>query len=190
MNRRLLEYVPQMELPAAPRQAAAQQQEADNEMAYAAELLEARNGAQLQAFLAELADACSADAGGAPLTATPAGPPLVAALARAAQPLFPLHGSGGSLALRRKAARIFGLELEGLSPEDKEFEVARHFVRFAADTIRGVPPDGGADPQTAVQSALVQAARRHAPGLLHHAASRPARGRWQRQGDVIVVLNC
>jgi len=35
-----------------------------------------------------------------------------------------------------RAARILGLELEGLSPEDKEFEIARRFVRMSGDAVR------------------------------------------------------
>src|SRR5690606_8916858 len=41
------------------------------------------------------------------------------------------------LSTRTAAAggRIFGLELEGLSPEDREFEVARRFVRYAGEVF-------------------------------------------------------
>jgi hypothetical protein len=41
---------------------------------------------------------------------------------------------GGKLA--SAAGRMFGLELEGLSAEDREFEVARRFVRFASATTK------------------------------------------------------
>lgn len=34
------------------------------------------------------------------------------------------------------AGRMMGLELEGLSAEDSEFEVARRFVRYARDRLR------------------------------------------------------
>ena len=34
------------------------------------------------------------------------------------------------------ATKLFGLELEGMSPEDQEFEVARRFVRLAASQRR------------------------------------------------------
>ena len=64
---------------------------------------------------------------------------------RAAKSILPLHRAGGPLIdalgsggakLCTRAARIFGLELEGLSPDDKEFELAQHFIRFAADAVR------------------------------------------------------
>ena len=41
---------------------------------------------------------------------------------------------GGKLA--SAAGRMFGLELEGLSVEDREFEVARRLVRFASATTK------------------------------------------------------
>jgi len=41
----------------------------------------------------------------------------------------------GAGALSR-AARMLGLELEGLSSEDKEFEIARRFVRMSGDAVR------------------------------------------------------
>jgi hypothetical protein len=33
------------------------------------------------------------------------------------------------------AARLFGVETEGMSAEDRDFEIARQFVRFAQQTI-------------------------------------------------------
>jgi len=41
----------------------------------------------------------------------------------------------GAGALSR-AARILGVELEGMSSEDKEFEIARRFVRMSSDAVR------------------------------------------------------
>jgi hypothetical protein len=72
--------------------------------------------------------------------------------------------------LKRRAAVLFGLELEGLSPEDKEFEYARHLARFMRDAVQALETRGGTlDAERRVQDALAQAARRHAPGLLRHA---------------------
>ncbi|HSR11927.1 MAG TPA: hypothetical protein VLS90_10840 [Thermodesulfobacteriota bacterium] len=34
------------------------------------------------------------------------------------------------------AGKVFGLEVEGLSPEDQEFKVSKPFVRFAAAARR------------------------------------------------------
>ena len=38
--------------------------------------------------------------------------------------------------LASQAGHAFGLELEGLSPEDSEFEVSKQFVRFAGTTVK------------------------------------------------------
>lgn len=198
MERRLLDYLPDMELApeAAPQPpAAAPALKEDAEMTFGADLLEVGGGAGLQALLAQLVASVGAADGRAPDPAL--GRALTAALARAAQAILPIR-SGPAPArgpdLKTRAARVFGLELEGLSPEDKEFEVARHFVRFAADTVAHARQAGGAagaDPQTRVQAALRWSARRHAPGLLRQAAATPAHsGRWQRQGNRIVVLDC
>ena len=101
---------------------------------------------------------------------------------------------GGRLA--PMAGRIFGLELEGLSPEDQEFETARRFVRLAASAAANAARGSqtSADPQRIVRSAIVSAARRHAPGLLTagSAASGVRRtgansGRWVRRGNTIVL---
>ena len=62
--------------------------------------------------------------------------------------------------------RITGAELEGLSDEDKEFETARAFVRFAMEAGRLAARAPSAQPPAAVATAAARvAARRHAPGL-------------------------
>src|SRR6516164_9165242 len=65
------------------------------------------------------------------------------------------------------AGRVFGLELEGLSGEDAEFEIARRYVTFAGEAVKNLasaPP--GSDPRTAANTAAVAAAKAYAPGLL------------------------
>jgi uncharacterized protein (DUF697 family) len=65
------------------------------------------------------------------------------------------------------AGGIFGLEMEGLSPQDQEYEVARRFVRLAssaaqkAQQLQSVLP-----PDSAARKAVMDAAKKHAPGLL------------------------
>lgn len=93
-----------------------------------------------------------------------------------------------------QAGRIFDLELEGLSPEDKEFELARRFVRFANHAVQHAEMQPtSAPPQAAARNATVAAARQHAPGLIAgpgaQRAAAPARtqGRWQRHGRTIVI---
>jgi hypothetical protein len=66
----------------------------------------------------------------------------------------------------QSATRLFGFELEGLSPEDKEFELAKAFVRLAGETVRRATTlPRAAQPQILALRALAQAARREAPGL-------------------------
>ena len=84
------------------------------------------------------------------------------------------------------ASNMFELELEGLSNEDREFEVARRFVRFASDATRraATAAKRGVPPRAAVGGALKQAAFNHAPGLLRkRRGGRPAgRGGSYRGG--------
>ena len=80
---------------------------------------------------------------------------------------------GGLVAKRGLNAALgaFGLELEGLSQEDQELEVARRYVRFANDAARRLFRQPiSANPRAQARSALRLAARRHAPGLLYRGA--------------------
>jgi hypothetical protein len=82
----------------------------------------------------------------------------------------PAGGMIGSK-LASMAGDAFGLEWGELSPEDRDFEVARRYVRFAGEAAKKAamaPPQ--ADPQAVVKDALVDAARKFAPGLLAPAA--------------------
>jgi hypothetical protein len=91
------------------------------------------------------------------------------------------------------AGALLGLELEGLSGEDREFEVARQLVRFTGAAVQNAalaPPSapGPAVARTAVQ----RAARTYAPGLLTRLQGRstrlwPRSGRWIRRGRAIVL---
>jgi hypothetical protein len=69
--------------------------------------------------------------------------------------------------LASTAGSAFGLEYEGLSGEDREFETARRYVRFAGEAAKKAavaPP--GADPTAVAKTALVESAKTYAPGLL------------------------
>ena len=188
MSSRLLAYRPEMEM---PMPAAVLPLQHEDELALAAQLLEVRQPAQFDAFLAQLLGTTRA---GRQLRGTPLARPLRQLLNRVLTPLMPLHGAAQEH--KRRAARIFGMELEGLSPEDKEFELARRVVRLvcavSAELARPGAAAGGEPPQK-VASALLQAARTLAPGLLKHAAqvsAPPAGGRWRRMGGHVVVLDC
>jgi uncharacterized protein (DUF697 family) len=71
-------------------------------------------------------------------------------------------GSG----LASTVGHALGLELEGLSPEDSEFEVAKQFVRFAGAAVKNAHDAGQTgDPAKQAREAVKEAARLHAPGL-------------------------
>ena len=203
MNR-LLDYTPDMEfLNEEMAPAGTPQAQQNTAMAFGAALLEVASEAELEYLLTDLVASVAAKA--RTPVAAPLGKALVDVLKRASRTILPIHGSGagepgfgtdGGADLKAKAARIFGMELEGLSPEDKEYEVAQQFIRLAADTIGNAALARGAgEPRAAAGAALQQAARRFAPGLLQTEAQAQTQtqqqsGRWQRQGRRIVVFNC
>lgn len=177
------------------------------EMDLAADLLEVTDEAELEQFLGDLIKKAGRAVG--QFVKSPTGRALTSYLKGAARTALPKLGSvlgtmvggpagaalGGQVA--SAAGRYFGLELEGLSPEDQEFEMARRFVEFAGEAAQNAalsPSD--ADPKAAAKAAVIEAAKKHAPGLLRSSASRPAAGgmglvksgRWVRRGRKIVLL--
>ena len=130
---------------------------------------------------------------------------MLKAAAKTALPMIGnaiVPGLGG--AVGSAAADAFGLEAEGLSAEDAQWESAKSFIRFADAAIKKAASTHPAvPPHAAAQSALLQAAKQFAPGLLREAAPtrRPpmhhpnpaahgsgATGRWIRRGNKIVLL--
>ncbi len=91
---------------------------------------------------------------------------------------------------------MFGLETEGLSPEDRELQIARQFVRLVGEAAQRLSdsPSGG-NPETVARNALLAAARRHAPGLASvmrgggpgNVRAKDS-GRWIRREGKIIVL--
>jgi hypothetical protein len=133
----------------------------------AAELLDVTNEAELDAFLGRLVAETSQRAGGR----LPAGArrALVATLKRTAERTLPTltvvlgdatEPAGPSAA--ETAARVYGVEAEGMSAEDRDYEIAHRFIRFAqtatARAAAARAPDAAA--------AVATAARELAPGLL------------------------
>ena len=106
-------------------------------------------------------------------------------------------GVGGRWgALGSMAGKTMGLELEGLTQEDAELEVAKQFVRLASDATRSAltKADGNANPLTVARKAVGQAIEKHAPGLAKSlsangpdGASEGREGRWVRKGSQIVL---
>ena len=179
------------------------------EMELAAELFEVTSEAELEEFLGKLINRASRAAGSViPSSAKQAiggvlkgaARQVLPAIISAARGNFTRHPAAGAGNLAAIAAgRLFGLELEGLSGEDQEFEVARSFVRFAGDTVKNLTrsPDSR-NPQSAARLAAVAAAQVHAPGLVRgrsgtessSAGSLPSTGhsgRWMRRGNKIIL---
>lgn len=116
--------------------------EEEEEMELAAELLGVQSEEQLNEFLGKLFK--KAVGAVKRFAKSPVGGSLFKILKGAAKTALPMLGTaapgaalGGPLGahlggtVAGAAGKAFGLELEGLSPEDQEFEVARRYVRFA-----------------------------------------------------------
>ena len=185
------------------------------EIALASELLEVTNEAEMDRFLGRLLSSV----GGAArqVARTDTGRALGGILKSAARKALPIvgralgdriaPGRGTDVArLATDAGRLFGLELEGLSGEDREFELARAFVRFGRDAARvAATAPRQSDPLAVARTAVQAAAKRSAPGLApaggtragaaccaggaKAGSTRAGRGQWARQGRTIVLFN-
>lgn len=179
----------------------------DEEMELAAELLQVSDEYELDQFLGKIISKAKRAIGRVlpPSVMRTVGGYLKGAVKRALPGVARRIGmavggpAGGVLAgrLAPLAGRFFGLELEGLSPEDQEYEVARRMVRFAgAAAQQAAATPGVATPQTAAKQAVALAAQKHAPGFLRgssiaSAATSSVRGRsgkWIRRGRKIIIL--
>jgi len=217
MDRRLLDYNPETEIIEARAfafdesewpggtSAEAVFSEAD-EMEHAASLLEAASEAELDRFLGDLIDQAGRAIGS--VARSPAKDTLAGILKAAAKRTLPVVARavgqrlGGTsdadigAQVVRAAGKYFGLELEGLSPEDQEFEAAKRFVRFAGEAAKNALAAPAGMP---TEAAAARAAHHYAPGLLSNIPGpRPADpgarhttalgGRWVRRGQAIIVV--
>lgn len=153
------------------------------EMEWAAELLEVTDEQELDQFLGKLIRKAGKAIGG--FVKGPVGQQLGGLLKGVVKRALPtvagtlgnlvvpglggiVGGKLGSLAAGALGAgELFGMELEGLSHEDQEFEAARRIVRFAnaaAQKAAAIHP--GTPAVQAARKALMTAARQHAPGLV------------------------
>jgi uncharacterized protein (DUF697 family) len=170
----------------------------------AAELLSVSNQQELNDFLGSLIK----KAGGAigKIVKSTIGQHLGSYLKSAAGKALPIAGRvlgnaiapgvGGKIGgkIGSMAGSMFGLELEGLSAEDVQFEAAKQFVRFGGEaTQRALKlAEQGIPVPSATSTAITQAAERYLPGLTRKRASSqeprlPQRGSWERQGSKIVL---
>ena len=119
----------------------------DRTLELAAELLNVVNESELDNFVGRLVAEASRESGAH--LSPDARRALIAELRSTAERTLPVlevalgeHRAPTGPAARETAARLFGAELEGLSPEDRDFELAREFVRFshARATAAATPP--------------------------------------------------
>jgi hypothetical protein len=160
----------------------------------ASEFLEISNDQELDHFLGSLISKAAKGIG--KFVASPAGKALGGMLKQVAKKALPIAGGalgtfiggpvGGALGgkLASMAGDAFGLEFEGLSGEDRDFEVAKRYVRFAHDAARTMASaPTTANSQAAAKAAIVEAAKRHAPGLLTPAAAIPGAAHLAHAGS-------
>jgi hypothetical protein len=186
----------------------------EEEIEMAAELLAVSGEQELDQFLGKLVRRVGKAAG--QIIRSPTGKALTGLLRQAAKKALPLAGravgtyfggaGGGNIGSQvgNIAGQVFGLEVEGMSPEDQELQVARRFVRLAGDAANQVAQaPSSAPPRQAARAALAAAARQHAPGLLSSGggaaantrggmaagARRRQSGRWIRRGRNIILLS-
>lgn len=175
------------------------------EMELASEALGLQDDTEMEYFLGKLISSVTRKAGRA--LRSPVGGALVGILKNAARKALPMAGTAvGSMVggpfgtalgakLGSQAGSLLGLELEGLSPQDQEFETARQFVKFAGAAAQNALNSamGGGSPVDAAAKAVATAAKSYAPGLLQKAgayasASGLQSGRWFRRGNTIVIV--
>jgi hypothetical protein len=207
----LAEYSPQMEAfgfsePEFSDGAGAGVLSESDEMELAAELLEVSDERELDQFLGSLIS----KVGGAlkSVVKGPIGSAIGGALKGIAGKALPIAGGalggmfGGPLGatlgsgLASMAGNALGLELEGLSREDQEFEATKRFVRFCGAAIKNAleAPQTG-NPAAIAHDAVNKAAQEIAPGLVGNAGSSTGdtrarnrqSGRWVRQHGKIIV---
>jgi len=211
----LTDYSPQMEFYGGPGRHFPRKRRVlsdSEEMELAAEFLELANEDEMEQFLGDLIGGIGSTLG--KIVNSPTGNALGGVLKDVAKTALPIAGGalgtfvggpiGGMIGsnLASVAGSVLGLELEGLSPEDREFEAAKQFIRFAGQTVANAleaEPHAGphADPEAVAHAAAVEAARVYAPGLMdiagaggyephHHLRSHE--GRWVRHGHRIILL--
>lgn len=175
------------------------------EIELASELLEVSSEQELEQFLGNVFGAVGRAAGNfiRSDTGRALGTILKDSLQSAAKQALPVVGRAigervggyGDIGARAGAAAgtLLGLELEGLSGEDREFEIARQLVRFvSAAARRAVAAPAHLPPSAVARLAARSSARIYAPGLLPRLQGRSTRawprgGRWIRRGRTIVL---
>jgi hypothetical protein len=169
-------------------------------MTLASELLSVQSESELDHFLGKLIRKAGQAVG--KFAKSSAGQALGGILKGAAKAALPAIGNAIAPGIGGVAAGMvgdaFGLESEGLSEEDAEWESAKRFVQFAdlaAKKVAQAHPN--MPPIESAKNAALSAAQKFAPGLLRealtpkgeppHTASGNS-GRWVRRGNQIILF--
>lgn len=198
----LTEYTPQMELEGVPpKELAGESQQGifdeHQEMDQAITLLEAADERQLDRAFGDLVQKANREIGNTVSSAvawavagvlkTVAGHVLPVARETIGQPIGSRLGAELGRGLAFIAGPALGLELEGLSREDSEFELIRQFVRFAAKSVENAASIAPTNkPADVAHRAAAAAARIYAPGLIiagHAPARDPGHTEASGQGN-------
>jgi len=170
------------------------------EIELASELLSVGSERELDQFIGKALKA--AFKGVSNLLGSPEGKLLKSALKKIAKKTLPGIGGavgtffGGPLGttigtkLGTDASQLFELELEGLSPEDREFETAKALVRLTDDAGKQLAENNTGNPEEDARAALIAASRIHAPGLISRRNRRRSgrrRGAWFRRGNRLII---
>jgi uncharacterized protein (DUF697 family) len=169
----------------------------ETEMELASELLTVNNDSELDHFLGDLLKKAVGAVSG--LLGGGQGNILKNIIGTVAKKVLPIAGTaagtifGGPIGaaiggnLGQAASGLFEMEMEGMSNEDREFEVARAVVRFGGNAARQVEDSLSDNPQEDVRQGVIEAAKRFAPGLLikrkHHHHHHDGRGYDNRGSD-------
>ncbi|HKP87227.1 MAG TPA: hypothetical protein VJZ26_14075 [Blastocatellia bacterium] len=185
------------------------------EMELALELLEISSEAELDHFLGNVFKKVGQ---GLKKIAKPLGG-ILKSVAKKALPIvggalgsfIPIPGVGTMIgrAVGTAASNLFEVELEGMSQEEQELEMARRYVRLAGGAaVRAARAPSGISPYAAARWGVRSAAQRYAPGLYRRRPRRPrgpvsrgyypgyavepslVNGRWIRRGPTIEIPNC
>lgn len=85
--------------------------------------------------------------------------------------LLPGIGTAIGGQLGSAASNLFEVQLEGLSAEDREFQTARAFVRFAGNAARRASRNRGGNSYNNARKSFYSSARKYAPGLISSSMS-------------------
>lgn len=177
----------------------------EEELELAAELLTISSEEELDQFLGKLFNAVRKGVGKLGSAIGRVAKPLAGILrplAKKALPflggamgtMIPIPGVGTALgsALGGALSKALEMEYENLSPEDREFEMARQFVRIAATATKKAALKPSQDPQTAAKRALIETIKEFTSKTKGIGSSTLGvtgkSGRWIRRGNKIILL--